>query len=198
MKVLKDVEENIKYSYSLLSERGILGGLYFGIAMFCILFSIPQFYKDENIFPWILLITTVIGVIVSNISYELFMPLIRLISNPIVRLRANNAIKLKERKFNTYDELRTFREEYLNGVENIHFKEKIKNDEKLRQTMTYLASTNIIIFIFLAICCNYFTTDAIIILFIRLTLYFIGLATLVGILARSWSLGFLIGIARNQ
>ncbi|MCF6130603.1 hypothetical protein L1S35_13040 [Flavobacterium sp. AS60] len=195
MGTLKDIEDNMKSTYSLLSERGILGGLYFGIIIFCILLSIKNFDDNKDFFPWIILMTTVIGIIMSNISYELFMPLFRLISNPVVLARAN-VINTKE-KFKDYKEIRVFRESFLNKVGNDHLKNKIKNDEKLRQTSTYLASTNIVTSLFLFLCNNCYTLNVTLKYFVMMTLGFMFLATLIGIFSRARSLGFYIGLAYN-
>lgn len=196
MAEIKDIEENMKSTYSLITERGILGGLYFGFLLFCIFLSIPKFNSNKEIFPWVLLINAVVGIIISNISYELFLPLFRLISGPLVKIKAN---KIRTTgKFNDYKELRAFREEFLNDDANTHLKGRIKSDEKIRQTLTYIASTNMVIFGFSIICFSVYRTDESFKFLIDVIIGFVFISTFAGILLRAWSLGSYIGLAYNK
>lgn len=196
MSVLKDFEDNLKSSYSLLSERGILGGIYLGIILFGLLITASSFDANKYGFQWILLITTVLGIIIGNISYELFMPLFRLISQIIVLNGANNTIG--EKYFVKYNEVRNFREAFLNKNSNKHLKDRIQCQEKFRITLTYFASTNITAFAFTLITNKTLNPSHDFIILVYMTIFFVLISTFVGILSRAWSLGVYIGLAYNE
>lgn len=196
MSTIKDVEDNLKTTYSLLSERGILGGIYLGIILFGLLITTSSFDASKYGFPWILLITTILGIIISNISYELFMPMFRLFSKELVMKGANKTIGKKH--FVKYEEVRNFREVFLNKDLNMHLKERIRGHEKLRVTLTYLAATNITSFGFILIS-SIFLKPTLELLFLIYTIVsFVFVSTSVGILTRAWAQGIYIGLAYNE
>ncbi len=188
----KEIEENIKSTYSLLTERGILGGMYFGLMTFCMLLSVKDFQVFFQNFPWVLLVSTIIGIIISNISYELFLPVFR-ISNKIVLNSANNILVTK---FANYKTLRKFREDFLAEDSNSQLKGRIKVDEKQRQTLTYLASTCIVTFLFHILIYRLYETDSRVVIMVFSIAGFVMISTFIGIIARANSLGCYIGLAQ--
>jgi hypothetical protein len=178
----------------LLSERGILGGVYFGIIFFALTSSALAFDVTKYGFPWILLMTTLIGIIISYISYEICLPLFKWISKGLVLRGAN--YNIGKNHFKEYKDVRNFRETFLNENSNPHIKERIRGYLKIRITLTYLAATNITAFSFLCIFKSYFETNEILTFLIFLTIIFVFISSLIGILTRSWSLGLYIGLAK--
>lgn len=196
MSAIKDIEENLKSTYSLLSERGILGGIYLGIIIFSLLLSTSSFDASKYGIPWILLLTTILGIILSNISYELFMPMFRLISKGLVLYGANKSIGRKQ--FTKYTEVRNFRETFLNKDLNMHIKERIRGQEKFRITLTYLAATNITAFGFIVVSNSLLKPIPNVVYLIYIMVLFVFISTLAGILTRAWSLGIYVGLAYNE
>ncbi len=193
MGTLKNIEDNLKSTYSLLSERGILGGLYFGSILFIIIIQLPDRLNIE--YPWILLVTSLLGILISNISYELFLPVFRFISRGLVLKGANNAISNNkdDMQFRKYEDLREYREIFLNSESNLHLKDRIKGHENLRITLTYIASTNITSLVFMIIFSTYFQISRELIFLIYFTIFFAFISTLIGILMRAYFLGKYIG-----
>ncbi len=73
MSKIKEIEDNLNSASSLLNERGILGGLYCSVILF-VTIAISGVNKsiglDNN--TWLFVVTTILGVIMSNVFYEIF------------------------------------------------------------------------------------------------------------------------------
>ncbi len=194
--MLKDIEDNLQSAYSLLSERGILGGLYFGIILFSLIISTPNLVDSRIGFLWILLITTAIGIIISNISYEFLMPLFRFVSKWLVLRGAKKTGRGVD--FKSYSDLRNYRERFLQTSSNSHLKNRIRGHEKLRITLTYIACTNVILIVLVKRFSTMFKPDSTLLEIAYVLIIFVFIATLVGILSRAWSLGEYIGLGWNE
>ena len=192
---IKDVGENLKSTYSLISERNVLAGFYFGIVLFATFLATSEIKEYKDFLPWILIMTLIFGIIISNIAHELLLSVFRFISSPVVRKSTNKVVAEKDKVFINYKEIRKFRELFLSSDDNLHLKTRIKKDEKLRQTLTSIASTNIVNFLFQIAIINLYETRSNLITLIFLVMGFIFISTLIGIIIRAQSLGRHIGIA---
>lgn len=203
---LKEIEDDLKSTYSILTERGILSGFYFGIVFTVILLSIKEFTSYGNSLILLFAMSVFIGLIISNISYECLMPIFRHYSDKIVLKYAKKVIqetkpseKSDEPKllFRDYDDLRKFREKYLSNNE-VPYKNQILTHLKLRQDLTYIASTNlaaILILIGLEFKFEPNSTE------INLLLPILGITLIssgVGIFMRAKFLGKYIGYAQSD
>jgi hypothetical protein len=189
------IGENLKSTYLLISERNVLAGFYFGIVLFASFLATSEIKEYKDFLPWILVMSLIFGIIMSNIAHELLLSIFRWISSPVVRKSTNKVLKNEDKNFDNYKDLRKFRELFLSSEGNLHLKARIRKDESLRQTLTSLASANIANFLFQIAIINLYETRKELIALIFLVIGFIFLATLVGIILRAQSLGRHIGIA---
>ncbi|CAH6784205.1 membrane hypothetical protein [Vibrio chagasii] len=184
------VNDQLKEAFSLISERGIVGGVYLGIVAFGVLMGNVDIHSKTSLLPWLLGVCLVSGFIIVSVTYELLMPLFRLITSPLVIHGFNNALPEETTsKVSSYKKLREIREVVLSSEESAHLQKRIKNDEKLRQTLTYFVSSSIIT------CLTVLYIDSSIIIipevkrFALIIIFYITASSFLGLLFRSFSLG---------
>ncbi len=149
-KVSSEVD-SILSTLSFISERGILGGIYLG--SFCFVFVLANDQIKSDTYPWLAGIFFLLGLIFSNITYEFMLMPLRPFSEPVV-LNSFHAMVEKspeQTKIKKYNKLREFRELFFASNGSEHLKSLIHKEDKLRLTLTYLLSSNILILIILLV-----------------------------------------------
>ncbi len=142
--------ETASSAYSFLSERGILSGFYVGALLFGGVIGNTLTPIASDAYVWLGITCFIFGLIIANTMYEVVMPLLRGITDPVLVLNFHNTVKLdSRRKFPRYADVRKFRETFMAGDGPAHLKSKILEDESLRLTLTYLTSVSVFGFLLL-------------------------------------------------
>ena len=187
--------KNLGEIFSYVTERGVLSGLYIGIIAFGIFVGSEQ-EVTADAYPWILLICTILGLIIGNITYEVLIPILRLISDPLlVRSFHKVAGKDAKRKYPTYNDIRTLREKCLVSDCPERLKGDVVKDEKLRMTLAYLVTSSIACYLLIIIAERLVHVNDVVIIAEKTIVGYTFFATLIGRFGRVWSLGKSIGRA---
>ena len=192
--------ENVKDAFAFISERGVLGGLYLGSIIFSLVLGTPTITAESGLLPWAIAVCLLIGLIIANVTYELLLPMFQFLTNWIARLAFKRQLRSKttseeQQHFSKYDQVRTFRELFLASEGDEHLKERIKKDEKLRQTLTYFATASLAAAAITYIAATGFEIDPDIKTVDSGVVIYILIASLVGQAARSYSFGRSVGLA---
>ncbi len=187
--------ETASSAYSFLSERGILSGFYVGALMFGGVIGNTLTPIAPDAYLWLGIACFIFGLIIANTVYEVVMPLLRSITDPVLVLNFHNAVKLDSRRlFPSYSSVRKFRETFMASDGPAHLKAKILEDESLRLTLTYLTSAAVFGFLLIGGYYVFPVSQWIIKLEVAINT-FIFLTTLVARFPRAASLGTDIGMA---
>jgi hypothetical protein len=183
-------------AYTFLSERGILSGFYVGMLAFGVILGNSITSINSEFYIWLAIICFVFGLIIANVSYEVFLPVFRSITDVmLVKSFHQTAKGDAKKKFPNYAEIRIFRESFIASNAPDHLKAKILKDEGLRLTLTYLNSASIVGFLILFVAFRYYSVYPSVISIEVIVNSFIFIMTFIGRFPRSSSLGVDIGIA---
>lgn len=188
--------DSIVSAFSFISERGVLSGIYLGSFCFGLVLSNDQFTSD--VYSWLAGICFLIGLILSNITYEFLLTPYRWFTEPVAVKSFHKTVQLDSAKteIKNYQDLRKFRERFLVSTDSPErLKNSILKDEKLRQTLTYISSSSILILIGLIAASQdiNFSKET-----IRLETWialYVLIATLLGEISRSASIGRFLGFS---
>jgi len=182
--------------FTFISERGILSGLYLAILGFGLIVSDTTMNLAPDLYIWVIGACILIGVIVSNLNYELLILIYRQMTDPIVLHHFYKTVQGNVKKeISSYDYLRQFRESVLAATESEHFKNRIEKDENLRQTLTYLSSSSVIAIIMLFIARENFSVHVSVMKLETIVVSYIFVSSFIGLLARSVALGKTLGLS---
>ena len=199
--VMTEISTTVKETFAFISERGVLGGLYLGGTAFSLILSTPDATSQPHLLPWAGVVCLLMGLIIASTTYELLLPVFRILTNWIARLgfnralRGNGATDVERAHFNNYGQIRRFRELFLASGESAHLKDRIKKDEKLRQTLTYFATASLAGLLIVYIATSLFKVSANVKNINLVIVWYILAATLVGQVSRSYSFGRAVGLA---
>lgn len=183
-------------SFSFVSERGVLSSLYVGIVAFVVVVTNQQLAIGTDAYLWLAAICVILGLVASSVTYELFVPLLRHLSEPFVLWSFHRTVNSNSlAHISNYAELRKFRELFLSSDNHEHLKTAIRIEERLLQTLTYLASTSILALVILVLARQYLNTSRGLVLASSVFAVYVLIASLIGEMARSSSIGRAIGIA---
>ena len=189
-----EVTDNLRGAFTFISERGVLGGIYTGTLIFGLVVG-SEYAELKEYLLWLLIICLLIGLIMTSITYELFMPAFRFITSPIAVYSFKKTVKPTDTTPKSYTEIRKYRELFLASDGAQHLKDRILKDEGLRRNITYFSTSSILAFIVIFSAPNFFVIPAKLLQLERYIVLYIFISTLVGQVSRTISLGRSIGFA---
>lgn len=198
---MTEISTNVKDTFAFISERGVLGGLYLGATAFSLILSTPEATTRSNLLPWSAGVCLLIGLIIASTTYELLLPVFRFLTNWIARLGFKRALygsgtsEDEQKHFNKYGQIRKFRELFLASDGSDHLKDRIKKDEKLRQTLTYFATASLAALAIVYVASWLFEVNSKVRNINLAIVCYILTATLVGQVSRSYNFGRAVGVA---
>ncbi len=190
------MNDNMKQTFSIINERGIVGGIYLGVILFVIILMGSQTPKDNNVLAWVFSSCFLMGFILSSVSYEIFMPLIRIITNIFVLKGFNH--KLNGNNIDSYQDIRTIRATLLSSDLADNSKKRIINDENIRQILTFLITSSIFLIIFIFFYGRLFSISDMLLVSVLSIITYILVCSAIGVLLRSFYLGANIASAKHS
>ncbi len=182
------------FNFNILTERGIISGIYIGSLVFVLVASDNLIQISADSYVWVFLACSILGLIVSHVTYELLLTPSRWLTEPIV-MRSFHKTVGSGVIFKKYADIRKFRELFIASNAPEYLKSRILLDERLRQVLTYLYTTSIICFLML-LCAQ--GLPGIVIYVVQIEQIVVGyvlLCTILAQIARSASFGRAIGFA---
>lgn len=182
--------------FGFISERGVISGLYIASICFGLILGTEQFTIATQLHVWIASACILTGLIVSNITFEVLITPCRWLTSRITLKRFNKTL-IKEGKgvIHTYDQLRQWREDYLASDHSQHYKARIEKDERLRNTVSYLATSSILALAMLITATYKFPVKRFVLEVEYIVVSYVLITSWLGMITRSANMGRTIALA---
>ncbi len=181
--------------FTFISERGVISGLYIASLSFGLVLGNTKHSIPVEAYLWIMGACILIGLIASNVTFELLIKFYRAFTNPLAlrkfRLTVGKGIS---KKITTYDELNKYISFILASADcPSYYHSQHQKHEGLRQTLTYLSSSSIFAMVMVFIAYKRFDIYPDILELEMWIIGFIFISSTIGTMVRSDTLGKIKG-----